>query len=278
MTDRIRPDDPDALRETVAEGYARIARSGDSCCAPGCCGAPQDISLSVGYDADQLAEVPAGADLGLGCGNPTALDELRPGETVLDLGSGAGLDAFLAARQVGPTGHVIGVDMTEAMLEKARANAAAGGIENVEFRAGLIEDLPVDDASVDVILSNCVINLSPEKDRVFAEAYRVLKPGGRMLVSDIVLEELLPPEIAESVDATVGCVGNASLRETYLRTIRAAGFEEIEVLSETRYGADLLAGTGMVESFARDHGLSLDAVVEHLGKVTSLGLRVRKPS
>lgn len=275
MIDRIRPDDPDALRKTVSEGYARIARGGGSCC-PGGCGASQDVSLALGYDADQLASLPDGADLGLGCGNPTALDELRPGETVLDLGSGAGLDAFLAARKVGPSGHVIGVDMTEAMLDKARANAIAGGFDTVEFRAGLIEALPVDDASVDVILSNCVINLSPEKARVFAEAHRVLKPGGRMLVSDIVMEEALPPEIAARVDATVGCVGNASLRADYLRTIREAGFGEIEILSETHYGTELLAGSGLAGSIGRDHGLSLEEVAAHLGKVTSLGLRIRK--
>jgi arsenite methyltransferase len=276
MSQKKRPTDPDALRETVSEGYARIAESGSSCCSCGCAGAePQDISLQLGYQADQLATVPDGADLGLGCGNPTAIDDLKPGETVLDLGSGAGLDVFLAARQVGPTGRVIGVDMTEAMLAKARENAAKGGFENVEFRKGLIEALPVDDASIDVIISNCVINLSPEKGRVFAEARRVLKPGGRMMVSDIVLEEGLPPEIAERVDATVGCVGNASLRDDYLGVIRDAGFHTIEVVSEKKYGTDLLSGSGLAEDLARDHGLSLDDLARHLGKVTSLGLRIR---
>ncbi|MBU0743444.1 arsenite methyltransferase [bacterium] len=278
MTDTKRPEDAGKLREAVSAGYARIATSGGGC--GGCCGGPrtrpQDISLELGYDANQLASVPAGADLGLGCGNPTALGELKPGEIVLDLGSGAGLDALLAARQVGPTGRVIGVDMTEAMLDRARDNAVRGGFENVEFRRGLIEELPVDDASIDAIVSNCVINLSPEKDRVFREAYRVLRPGGRMLVSDIVLEEALPPEIAERVDVTIGCVGNASLRADYLRTVREAGFGEIEIVAEKTYGADLLAGTAFADDIARDHGLSLDELAEHLGKVTSLSLRIRK--
>ncbi|MBC8426663.1 arsenite methyltransferase [bacterium] len=278
MTDIKRPDDPDRLRQAVSEGYARIAESGDSCCAGGgCCApSPQDISREIGYDAQQLAAVPDGADLGLGCGNPMALDELRPGETVLDLGSGAGMDAFLASMQVGPTGHVIGVDMTEAMLERARENAAKGDFGNVEFRHGLIEALPVEDASVDVIVSNCVINLSPEKGRVFAEAHRVLKPGGRLLVSDIVLEAALPPEIAERVDVTLGCVGNASLRTDYLAEIRNAGFDEIEIVSEKKYGTDLIAGSPLAEELAREHGLSLDDLASHLGKVTSLSLRIRK--
>ena len=277
MNEKKRPLDPEKLRETVSEGYARIAQTGSSCCSCGCAGAtPQDISLKLGYQADQLTSVPDGADLGLGCGNPTAIDELKPGETILDLGSGAGLDAFLAARQVGPTGRVIGVDMTEAMLIKARENAAKGGFDNVVFRAGLIEDLPVDDATIDAIISNCVINLSPEKHRVFAEAYRVLKPGGRLMVSDIVLEDALPPEIAERVDATIGCVGNASLREDYLRTIREAGFAEIEIVAEKNYGADLLAGSGLAESIGREHGLSMDELAAHLGKVTSLSLRITR--
>ncbi len=278
MTDIKRPEDPDKLRQAVSAGYARIAETGDSCCAGSGCCAPgsQDISLEIGYDARQLAAVPEGADLGLGCGNPMALDELRPGETVLDLGAGAGIDAFLASQQVGPTGHVIGVDMTESMLARARENAAQGDFANVEFRHGLIEDLPVEDASVDVILSNCVINLSPEKDRVFREAHRVLKPGGRMLVSDIVLEAPLPPEIAERVDVTLGCVGNASLREDYLAEIRNAGFAKIEIVSEKKYGADLIAGSPLAEDLARDHGLTLDDLASHLGKVTSLSLRIRR--
>jgi len=176
--------------------------------------------------------------LGLGCGNPIGLAEVRHGETVLDLGSGAGVDAFLAAREVGPGGHVIGVDMTPAMLDRARENAAKGGYSNVEFRLGEIEHLPVPDASVDVIVSNCVVNLSPEKDRVFREAFRVLKPGGRMLVSDLVLEKPLPEETRESIEAYVGCIAGASLKEDYVQLIRGAGFQDVTILREGRYGVE----------------------------------------
>jgi SAM-dependent methyltransferase len=272
MNENKRPEHPDALRAVVAEGYAQIARSGGSC---GCaCGA--DVSAEIGYAPGDLAVIPAGADLGLGCGNPVALAAARPGETVLDLGSGAGMDVFLVAPQVGPTGRVIGVDMTPAMLERARANAARVGATNVEFREGMIEALPVDDASVDLILSNCVINLSPEKDKVFAEARRVLKPGGRMVVSDLVLEAALPPELAERIDATIGCVGNASLRADYLATARAAGFASIEVLKETSYGAHVAASSPLAADAARETGLSLDEVAAHLGKVVSLTLRLTR--
>jgi len=277
MSGKTRPTDPDALRRAVAEGYARIAESGDQgCCSSGCgCGAPADISREVGYRDDDLAAIPAGADLGLGCGNPVALADLRPGETVLDLGSGAGMDAFLAASKVGPGGRVIGVDMTPAMLARARNNAELGGHANVEFREGLIEALPLDDASVDAILSNCVINLSPQKDRVFREAWRVLRPGGRMVVSDLVLEAELPAAIAERIDATVGCIGNASLRGDYLRTAREAGFGSVEILQESSYGASVAADSPLARDVARDTGLPLSRISELLGGVTSLTLRLR---
>ncbi|NTV03492.1 arsenite methyltransferase [bacterium] len=277
MNEKRRPNDPDALRRAVAAGYARIAESGElGCCSSGCgCGAPADISREVGYRDDDLAAIPAGADLGLGCGNPVALADLRPGETVLDLGSGAGMDAFLAASKVGPGGRVIGVDMTPAMLARARRNAELGGHANVEFREGLIEALPLDDASVDAILSNCVINLSPQKDRVFREARRVLRPGGRMVVSDLVLEAELPAAIAERIDATVGCIGNASLRADYLRTAREAGFGSVEILKESSYGASVAAGSPLARDVARDTGLPLSRIAELLGGVTSLTLRLR---
>jgi len=211
MSANNRPEDPKQVREMVSEGYGRVAEQATSCCGESPPGA-DEAARKIGYGEEQLEAVPEGANLGVGCGNPTAIDSLRPGEVVVDLGSGAGMDSFLAARQVGESGRVIGIDMTDAMLEKARRNAEAAGFENVEFRKGIIEDLPLEDESVDVILSNCVINLSPEKDRVYAEAYRVLKPGGRIMVSDVVLEHALPEKVLWSVDAYIGCVGGASLR------------------------------------------------------------------
>jgi len=236
------------IREIVAEKYGEIAEgkgAGAGCCGgtsggggTTCCGGDTGTMLSeIGYTADQAAAIPEGANLGLGCGNPLAHAEAKPGETVLDLGSGAGIDAFLAAREVGSQGRVIGVDMTPAMLSRARANAAREGLANVEFRLGEIEHLPVADATVDLIISNCVINLSPEKPRVFAEAWRVLKPGGRMVVSDLVLTRPLPETVRRSVEAYVGCVAGASLKEEYLAQIRAAGFKDVAVVQETSYGS-----------------------------------------
>lgn len=272
-----RPDDADALRQVVSEGYAKIAESADDgCCDCACGDVTGTVSRSVGYADADLATVPAEADMGLGCGAPVGAAELKPGETVLDLGSGPGMDAFLAANGVGSEGRVIGVDMTDAMLEKARANAEAGGYANVEFRKGLIEELPVDDASVDVILSNCVINLSPEKDRVFREAVRALKPGGRMVISDIVLDAELPDEVRANVDATIGCVGNAVVRDEYLQTARDAGFATVEVLREVSYGEKIGHLDTMAQSIARESGLPVETIAEHLGKVRSVTVRLTR--
>jgi arsenite methyltransferase len=231
------------VREIVREKYGALAEGKDCGCgcstgAASCCGTDDAGMTSLGYSKEELATIPEGANLGLGCGNPLAHASVKPGETVLDLGSGAGIDAFLAARDVGPEGHVIGVDMTPAMIDRARANASKAGTTNVEFRLGEIEHLPLPDASVDVIVSNCVVNLSPEKDRVFREAFRVLRPGGRMLVSDLVLENPLPKETRESIEAYVGCIAGASLKEDYLGFIRAAGFQEVEIVREGRYGTE----------------------------------------
>jgi len=230
------------VRTAVRERYGAIAEGKAGCCGSSgseCCGDTVTSGLAeLGYSAADAAAIPAGADLGLGCGNPIGLAEVRRGETVLDLGSGAGVDAFLAAREVGPEGHVIGVDMTPAMIDRARENAAKGGYSNVEFRLGEIEHLPVPDASVDVIVSNCVVNLSPEKDRVFREAFRVLRPGGRILVSDLVLEKPLPEETRESIEAYVGCIAGASLKVDYLQLIRGAGFQDVTILREGRYGVE----------------------------------------
>ncbi|MEW6217346.1 MAG: arsenite methyltransferase [Candidatus Bipolaricaulota bacterium] len=224
----------DQVRRAVREGYARRAQSGTSCCTrPGCCGTPAATSEAIGYTEEELRSLPAGADLGLGCGNPTSLAGLKKGDVVLDLGSGAGIDCFLAARIVGEEGRVIGVDMTPEMLDRARENARTQGVTNVEFRLGEIENLPVGDATVDVVISNCVINLSPDKPRVFREAYRVLRSGGRMVVSDLVLLRELPAAVRESLEAYVACVAGAAKVDDYLEMIRTAGFEGIRVLKET---------------------------------------------
>ena len=254
------------VRTVVREKYGAIAegQTGTGCCGGSC--ACNDVLPEIGYTDAQAAVLPEGANLGLGCGNPLAHAELKPGETVLDLGSGAGIDCFLAAREVGPGGHVIGVDMTPAMIERARGNSAKGDYAQVEFRLGEIEHLPVADASVDAIISNCVINLSPDKPQVFREALRALRPGGRLVVSDLVLLKPLPPALQKSVDLYVGCVAGASLKDEYLGMMRAAGFADVAVVSETAYsvGADSLpAGSPEREAF--------DAVV-------SVKVRARKPA
>ncbi|MBC7230575.1 MAG: arsenite methyltransferase [Actinobacteria bacterium] len=279
------------LRKLVREGYGAISRGGDACCAPvqegccgpaqtGCCGsgAAEDISERIGYGREELRSVPEGADLGLGCGNPVALASLREGETVLDLGSGAGLDCFLAAGRVGEGGRVIGVDMTPEMLERARENARRGGYANVEFRLGEIENLPVADASVDVIISNCVINLSPDKPRVFQEAFRVLRPGGRLMVSDIVLDGELPPAVRESAAAYVGCISGAARREEYLGMIREAGFEEVEVAEESVFPIDCMANDPTAQAVMAGLDLPRQELDRLLEAVRSVRVRAVKPA
>lgn len=230
------------VRTVVREKYGAVADGTQNSC--GCC-APGDVDavmLQLGYTKEQAAALPEGANLGLGCGNPLAHASLRAGEVVLDLGSGAGIDCFLAAREVGPTGKVIGVDMTASMLERARANAAKANITNVEFRLGEIEHLPVADGSVDVIISNCVVNLSPDKPQVFAEAFRALKSGGRLMLSDLVLTKPLSPALQNNVSLYVGCVAGASVEGDYLRMISEAGFASVEVQQRGQYtvGMDTL--------------------------------------
>jgi arsenite methyltransferase len=228
----------ETIRQKVRDGYARIATGGGSCCGPSCCGAG-DVALAVGYSAEELAGLPDGANMGLSCGNPTALAELKPGETVLDLGSGGGFDVFIAGRKVGPTGRVIGVDMTPQMIATARRHIESyrkqTGLDNVEFRLGEIEHLPVADASVDVVISNCVINLSPDKPQVWREIARVLKPGGRVAVSDLALLKPLPAAIREMVEALVGCIAGAVLVEETGRMAREAGLVELRLKSNPGY-------------------------------------------
>jgi len=220
--------DNDRVRNQVRTAYANVAKGGSGC-SVGCCGKEDGGSLALGYTNEDLASVPEGADLGLGCGNPQAIAALRPGETVLDLGSGGGFDCFLAAKRVGREGRVIGVDMTPEMVTKARDNARRVGASNVEFRLGEIEHLPVADASVDVILSNCVINLSPDKAAVFREAFRALKPGGRLAISDVVALQAMPPELAQSVEALTGCVAGAAPPDELRSLLSAAGFTSIKI-------------------------------------------------
>jgi arsenite methyltransferase len=256
------------IREAVRERYGAIAEGRTSgCCGASACGCGDATGVldEIGYPAGQAAAVPEGANLGLGCGNPLAHAALQPGEAVLDLGSGAGIDCFLAAREVGPHGRVIGVDMTPAMVERARAGAARHGYANVEFRLGEIESLPLADASVDVVISNCVVNLSPDKGRVFREAWRALRPGGRLVVSDLVLTRALPAELRRSVELYVGCVAGAALRQEYLELIRGAGFDGVEVVEEHGYTVDLDSiGEGSPERAAWE-------------SVVSVKVRARKP-
>lgn len=244
------------VRQVVRDRYARAATESAGCCESSCCGetetsSPGDVGKAIGYSEEELAELPEEANLGLGCGNPTALASLREGETVLDLGSGAGIDCFLAARKVGPTGRVIGVDMTPEMLEKARANADTGGYDNVEFRLGEIEALPVADETVDVIISNCVLNLSTDKGRVLREAYRVLRPGGRIMISDMVSERPVPAVLAGDLDAVAGCL--PTQREEYLEEYRHAGFEDVGIVRETPYPSSYILADEGVRRYIADH-------------------------
>ncbi|MGC4067173.1 MAG: arsenite methyltransferase [Polyangiaceae bacterium] len=239
----------DELRATVREAYAKVANSDSSSgCAPGCCGPNPVASTRLGYSQEDLDAVPEGANMGLGCGNPQAIAALKVGETVLDLGAGGGFDCFLAARQVGPSGSVIGVDMTPDMVSKARANAQKMGTTNVSFRLGEIERLPVADGTVDVILSNCVINLSPDKAAVFTDAFRVLKPGGRLAISDVVKTAVLPESLEKDVAALTGCVSGASPVDTLRKLLLDVGFERVEIdvkEASREYIRDWLPGSGV---------------------------------
>jgi arsenite methyltransferase len=270
------------VKKVVREGYAKVAKGSGSCCGPksSCCGAAptaEDVSRRVGYSDDEMAAAPEGANLGLGCGNPIALASLKEGEVVLDLGSGGGFDCFLAAKKVGSKGRVIGVDMTPEMLDKARENARKAGVANVEFRLGEIENLPVADGSVDAVISNCVINLAPDKARVFAEAFRALKPGGRLMVSDLVLTAPLPKAVQDSAVAYVGCLAGASLKSDYLRAIQQAGFEKVEVASEEAFPVELMQNDPTAQAVVKDLRVSREEVERIAGTVVSVKVSARKP-
>lgn len=223
-----------SIKKTVKESYAKIAQSSGCCCNCGCDSnnKAQRQSSKMGYSQSEMDKAPQGSNLGLGCGNPTAIASLKEGEVVLDLGSGAGFDAFLASSKVGKTGKVIGVDMTDEMIKKAEENASKGNYSNVEFKKGDIEALPIDDASIDAIISNCVINLAPNKAKVFQEAYRVLKQGGRLMVSDVVLTKPLPENLKNDNELLVGCISGAIPREEYLNLLRKTGFSDVTIHKE----------------------------------------------
>lgn len=224
----------DEIRSAVQERYAAVARSGLKNDSPGVA----RVAAAFGYSAEELASIPATANMGLSCGNPTAMAHLRPGEVVLDLGSGGGLDVFLAARKVGPTGKAIGIDMTADMIERARRGAREAGLDNVEFHLATIERLPLADASVDCVISNCVLNLVPDKARAFREILRVLKPGGRLAASDIALKRPLPEEVSQNVLAYIGCIAGAIPIDEYERGLSEAGFQDVTIVDS---GADLNA-------------------------------------
>jgi len=270
------------IKKVVREGYADIAKNRGSCCSQpsSCCGSAdlvQTISKAIGYTDKELEAVPEGANLGLGCGNPVALASLAEGETVLDLGAGAGFDCFLAANIVGKTGKVIGVDMTPEMVEKARENAQKNDYQNVEFRLGEIENIPAADNSTDAVISNCVINLSPDKSRVFKETFRVLKPGGRLMVSDIVLLQELPDFIKNSIAAYIGCVSGAMLRDEYIAAIRGAGFHEVKIIDETVFPVDCLANDPTAKAIIDKANAPAEKIKDIANSVVSIKVQGIKP-
>jgi arsenite methyltransferase len=263
------------VQDAVRERYAEIARSvGKSgCCGPSSCGCGDPITSNL-YSASETGELPGDAvAASLGCGNPTALIRLEPGQTVLDLGSGGGIDVLLSAKRVGPAGKVYGLDMTDEMLALARENQQKAGATNVEFLKGTIEAIPLPDESVDVIISNCVINLSVDKDAVFREAFRVLKPGGRFAVSDVVIRGEVPAELRRSMELWVGCVAGALGDEEYASKLQAAGFEEVDVEPWRIYQVD------DARTFLMESGLDADAIAPQVdGRVASAFIRARKPT
>jgi arsenite methyltransferase len=269
---KVKKMDEAKVKKMVRDGYAKVAVSGGCGCGCAPTSASSAMSKGLGYSEKDIGDVPEGANLGLGCGNPVALASLKRGEVVMDLGSGGGFDCFLAASRVGDKGLVIGVDMTPEMLDRARANAKKGGYSNVEFRLGEIENLPAADNSVDVVISNCVINLAPDKPRVFGEAFRVLKPGGRLMVSDIVITKPLPEKVMGSVRAYVGCLSGAIMRDEYLEMIRRAGFKSAKIIEETQYPVNYMKNDESANAIGKEAGLT-ERELERLG-ASILSIRV----
>ena len=274
------------IHTAVRERYAKIATTGSTCCGSSCgpTSEPAEdaerlsaMSQKMGYTSQELEGVPEGANLGLGCGNPVGLASLEKGQVVADLGSGAGFDSFLAAQQVGGEGKVIGVDMTPEMIERAQHNAQKGGHQNVEFRLGEIEHLPLADQSVDVVLSNCVINLSPDKEEVFRETFRTLKPGGRLMVSDIVLLRELPSFIKGSIEAYVACLAGAATREAYLAAITAAGFVDVQVVEETSVPVDLVVNDPVTKKIVDGLHISSQSLSGVVDSIKSIRVSALKP-
>jgi SAM-dependent methyltransferase len=259
----------DEIKKVVRQGYAKAARNA-------CCSCGSEVDQKIGYTREEIKSVPEGASFSLGCGNPIALSSLVEGETVIDLGSGGGLDCFLAAKKVGEKGKVIGIDMTAEMLDKARENCREGKYENVEFRLGEIENLPVADNTADIIISNCVINLSPDKKRVFQEAFRVLKPGGRLMISDIVLLKKLPEALSKSIEAYIGCVSGAELKAKYIELIKEAGFREVKIVEETSFPIDVISDPS-AKVIIEETGLPIENAKEFANSVVSVKVCGEKP-
>ncbi|TVS01028.1 MAG: methyltransferase domain-containing protein [Phycisphaerales bacterium] len=270
---------PDTVRDAVREGYAKIARDEGGCCAGTSCCGTSSVSAQIGYDPSELGSLPEGADMGLSCGNPGAIASLMPGETVIDLGSGGGLDIFLAGPKVGPTGRAIGIDMTPDMLSKARAGVASyrqrTGLDNVEFRLGEIEHIPVADATADCVISNCVLNLSPDKPRVWCEIARVLKPGGRAAISDMALLRPLPEDVAGMIDSLIGCISGAVTVDETRAMIEASGLEVVELTPKGEYMKALEQSR---DPLYHKIASMLPEGTSPADFVTSLDIKARKPA
>ncbi len=264
------------VRKMVRKGYGKIASSQKSGCGCGC-GSAENVSEQIGYSEEELKSLPEGANMNLGCGNPVALASLKTGETVIDLGSGGGIDCFLASKKVGPKGKVIGVDMTTEMLDKARANCKRGNYSNVEFRLGEIENLPIADNTADIIISNCVINLSPNKQQVFNEAFRVLKPKGRLMISDMVLLKEIPKAIMDNVQAYIGCVAGAENKKEYLSQIKQAGFDNVQVVEETNLPYEALISDATAKQIMKKLNITKEKATELFGSVVSIKVSAAKP-